>query len=293
MQRTRRTPRKNHRRRLPRCLYGAMLTISASASVAQLADDAGSVDGKTTAPRYTVEIILFAYREDVAAGGEVFPPDEPALAGGMDEAAIEDSVDAGEFDGRPVPEFSDRLPAAERRAGNTPTDEELGEIVLPANIELSLLSREQLRLGAEYDKLVKLDAYDPVLWAGWSQTTFGRDVTPEIRLRRLGRAPLTYDGSFKLYLSRFLHLDVELAMAATGNASVVPRYDGYYEYRDDDDRRRTPASGAVHYRISEERIVKNGDLRYFDHPKFGLLARVTRVEDAAARPNDSEAPLEQ
>ena len=35
----------------------------------------------------------------------------------------------------------------------------------------------------------------------------------------------------------------------------------------------------VRYRIQENRILKNGELRYFDHPKFGVLAKVTRVED--------------
>ncbi len=25
--------------------------------------------------------------------------------------------------------------------------------------------------------------------------------------------------------------------------------------------------------------MKNGELRYFDHPKFGVLAKVTRVEE--------------
>ena len=36
---------------------------------------------------------------------------------------------------------------------------------------------------------------------------------------------------------------------------------------------------AVFYRISEDRILRNGETRYYDHPKFGLLARVTRVEE--------------
>jgi hypothetical protein len=35
----------------------------------------------------------------------------------------------------------------------------------------------------------------------------------------------------------------------------------------------------VYYRIQENRILKNGELRYFDHPKFGVLAKVTRVEE--------------
>jgi hypothetical protein len=33
--------------------------------------------------------------------------------------------------------------------------------------------------------------------------------------------------------------------------------------------------------------MKNGELRYFDHPKFGLLARVSRVEEEEP-PEDGE-----
>jgi hypothetical protein len=40
----------------------------------------------------------------------------------------------------------------------------------------------------------------------------------------------------------------------------------------------------VRYRIFEDRIFKSGDLRYFDHPKFGVLAKITRVEE----PGDEE-----
>ena len=35
----------------------------------------------------------------------------------------------------------------------------------------------------------------------------------------------------------------------------------------------------MRFRIQEDRIVKNGETRYFDHPKFGVVAKVTRVEE--------------
>ena len=34
----------------------------------------------------------------------------------------------------------------------------------------------------------------------------------------------------------------------------------------------------IRYRIFEDRIVKNGETRYFDHPKFGVIAKVTLSE---------------
>jgi hypothetical protein len=43
----------------------------------------------------------------------------------------------------------------------------------------------------------------------------------------------------------------------------------------------------VRFRIQENRILKNGELRYFDHPKFGVLAKVTRVEEPAEEDENS------
>ena len=38
----------------------------------------------------------------------------------------------------------------------------------------------------------------------------------------------------------------------------------------------------VRYRIVEDRIMKTGDIRYFDHPRFGVIAKVTRPEEEPA-----------
>ena len=44
----------------------------------------------------------------------------------------------------------------------------------------------------------------------------------------------------------------------------------------------------VHYRIQEDRIFKSGETRYFDHPKFGVLAKITRWEEAEPEELDEE-----
>jgi hypothetical protein len=49
----------------------------------------------------------------------------------------------------------------------------------------------------------------------------------------------------------------------------------------------------VRYRIQENRIVKNGEIRYFDHPKFGVIAKVTRVEVAEDSDEDERPESQQ
>ena len=111
-------------------------------------------------------------------------------------------------------------------------------------------------LNEVYSHLQRLDVYRPVMHFGWTQTTLPRNVTEARPLASLARPPRDLDGTLSLYLGRYLHLVVDLELQDDGEPPVT-------------------------YRISEDRIFKNGDLRYFDHPKFGVLAKITRAEDTA------------
>ena len=97
-----------------------------------------------------------------------------------------------------------------------------------------------------------------------------------------GEPPEGLNGNFKLYLGRYLHLVVDLAIDATTEIEEIPIVDDnvfiYSDVRPQYEFEIEPDEGPVRYRIQENRIVKNGEIRYFDHPKFGVIAKVTRVE---------------
>jgi hypothetical protein len=226
--------------------------------------------------RYTVEMIIFEYAESAQAGDEMYiaetvePPSADALEG---ELVFTD-----------VPRTLDNSAAGSKPA--------LAEIPLSRQIGLSLLEPTQYTMHDIYRKLQTLDAYEPIMHMAWTQTTVEKELTPPIRLRMLGTAPLRLDGYLTLYLSRYLHLVVDLALDAeqsaqadTGHA-VTPadaESQGGYSYSDKPDLQPS----TVRYRIFEDRIFKSGDLRYFDHPKFGVLAKITR--DESAQPNTEQA----
>ena len=123
------------------------------------------------------------------------------------------------------------------------------------DIEFARLARDEYQLTDMYGRLMRLEAYEPVMHFGWTQSTWPKEETQPISLHRFGRPPANLDGSLTLYLSRFLHLVVDLELGA-------------------------PTEEPVYYRIEEDRILRNGELRYYDHPNFGLLAKVTRVEES-------------
>ena len=210
---------------------------------------------------YTVEIVIFAYTEPVGVGTEIFPP-EPAEA--TTEAGEEpgEQAEAG-TDTEPPPAVADNAEAGAE----------------PQEVEIHVLGDDDFTMQDVLDRLNRLDAYQPIMHFGWTQAAYPRDVTPPIELRSFGVPPPGLDGSFTLYLSRFLHLVVDLSLEAP-DASAATAAEPAFDYGQDSGRfgMQEPPR-PVSYRIQENRIVKNGDLRYFDHPKFGVLAKVTRVED--------------
>jgi hypothetical protein len=111
---------------------------------------------------------------------------------------------------------------------------------------------------------------------GWTQATWPEEQTEPLSLYRFATPPADLRGSLTLYLSRFLHLVVDLQLDAN-----VPSPLDFSTIQ--------PQRGPVRYVINENRILKNGELRYYDHPKFGVLAKVTRVEeDEEEDPEESE-----
>jgi hypothetical protein len=86
----------------------------------------------------------------------------------------------------------------------------------------------------------------------WQQTADAKSETKPVRIQGTN----VLDGTFKLYLARFLYVDLNFLLRDATTA--------------------TDAEGLT-YHLSEHRRVKIQETNYFDHPKFGALVRVTQV----------------
>ena len=223
--------------------------------------------------RYSVEVIVFKYAQEVSTGSEVFIPDEIPEEPELDELAFEEELEILE---EPIPE-------AEEEAEPEP---------LP-DTEFVLLLEEEYQLGEVLEHLTRLDVYEPVMHFGWTQATWPQEQTEAIPLGHFAEPPEDLDGSLTLYLSRYLHLVVDLQLVAPPEVVVLSQDEtGFHPdtatvgellgYGDEIQHEQ-----AVRYRIEENRILKNGELRYYDHPKFGVLAMVTRVEEEEEEPDDT------
>jgi hypothetical protein len=228
-----------------------LLLIAACLPAAGFAQDDLIDEEVPEIKRYTVEIVVFSYVEDVSVGSEVFPAD-----------LIEETV-------QPVDTIEEIV--VEERHRRTPDMIDLDPV---------LMTEEEFTMQDVVERLELLDAYEPILHVGWTQPGFPREETEPMELAAFGEPPEGLNGNFKLYLGRYLHLVVDLAIDAATEIEEIPIVDdNVFIYSDE---------GPVRYRIQENRIIKNGEIRYFDHPKFGVIAKVTRVEITEESDEDEE-----
>jgi len=289
-----------------RLARSAMIAVSALLSVAaiaqqSLAPGARSLEIEEAPVRvYSVELIIFEYADSALTGGETFQPDQPP--------PVEDDFFADQLrDLRSDPDLTTDTQTGSRNEPPIATDlagddsfvllpvipsepVTLDEILTHEKSNLTVIAPEDYILDDVYARLERLDAYRPLMRAAWSQKTIGKEDTLPINLRQLGNPPLRLDGTVTLYLSRFLHLDLQLSLedrppqrVPAGN-NRIRRYGDERQGFDFDSGFFTP---STFYRIDEDRIVKNGELRYYDHPRFGVIAKITRVEEE----QDHDDPL--
>lgn len=290
---------------LHRIAIAAVLFLLCATAMGQqsVAPGATALEAEPVEPvrRYSVELIIFEYTDPSSAGTEIFDPEEPSTVPGddlysddllHDESMDFDPLRADESE-RSMSAETDDISIADDSQDLLPAtvDEKLEMVPTYEQAGLELLGPEDYVLNNAYERLERLGAYRPLMRAAWVQPTLEKDLTVPIKLRRLGNPPLRLDGTVMLYLSRYLHLVVDLALEEKAPLRV-PAASG--RLRQFGDQRSRFGIGpefitpSTYYRIEEDRIVKNGDLRYFDHPRFGVLAKITRVEDDNAGENATD-----
>jgi Peptidoglycan-binding protein, CsiV len=229
-------------------LAALLVALSSADTLPQLAPAT-----PTGPPLYQVEVLVFAYR-DFDPSEERFAQD--ALPRRPNEAR------------RPVPVFDEstleRLEPSPGARGETPPP--LGAVEPGAVDALGfrILRPEELQLTAEYRKLERVPTYLPLGHGGWVQPGLPEDQSQPFDLAQLG--VLNPAGSIHVYLSRFLHVTVDVSYRDTLHGPPAAAAGGLAE-----------VDIAPRYDLVAERQTRSGELQYFDHPAFGVLVKVTPV----------------
>ena len=151
------------------------------------------------------------------------------------------------------------------------------------------------RLAGVRRALARSEDYQPLLHVAWRQPGLAQKDVRAVRLSNIllqdkaekqadteateaGGMPeytppvKVFDGAVRLRKSRFLHLDVDFAWfpeTLEQPGLSAPEAEG--------GRSR---HAADYVRLRQSRRIKIGQLNYFDHPLFGLIVQVSRLEIA-------------
>ena len=154
----------------------SMILLPLLASPA-LAQDATLVEEQPDPRRYTVEMIIFSYEQNVSAGSEVFVADEPPpIDLGGDEDLIEEI--------EPIDTIAPSLEEIQERGSR--------------KFEIVTLPEEDFALLDVFDRLDRLDAYQPLMHFGWTQAMYPDEETEARPLSSFLTPPAGLDGDLTL-----------------------------------------------------------------------------------------------
>jgi hypothetical protein len=231
-------------------------------------------------PQYQVEVLIFAHR-DFDRGEEQFAHEidtqPPLRREELREPPVFDDTNFGPLaqveppGGAPL----EQVPALGQELGTGAAGTETADPLAAGENEFRfrLLQPEELQLTSQYRIIERnSQAYVPLLHGGWVQPGLPESESRPIDLTMLGATNPT--GSIRLYLSRFLHVDLDLSYqdAEAPPPAVAPAFGDEL----------AEVTLPPRYRLVADRPARSNELHYFDHPAFGVLVRVTPVPEEPA-----------
>jgi len=129
------------------------------------------------------------------------------------------------------------------------------------------LSPQQQELQGVYSRLQKLTSYTPIRHNGWIQGVqrdseiIALSILPAIEKNLL-------QGTISFHRGRFLHIGLELQLTEANDA---PQYGADLNIASNNEQ-------ATIFRLEESRRVRVDKLNYFDHPRFGVIVKVNKID---------------
>ncbi len=137
------------------------------------------------------------------------------------------------------------------------------------------------QLKSVYARLERLDAYEPILYRAWLQAARPAEQAVPFPLAADPFDDLSLRGTITFYKERYLHMEVDLDLSAAAPEAMPSEADSVPTYGDVftplEQAPRVPASAPAHH-LQESRRIRGVNPQYFDHPQFGVIALVSRVD---------------
>lgn len=262
--------------RATRCRTHCAL-LSACLLAPSLAGAEASTDPWMT-DRYEVEIIVFRHLDQSRNTPEQTVPGALIGASPLDIFPVDPRAPAG-------PNAEPSQPTA--RPGDPAATPTIGFYLLeiyPSFPAFVTLDATRAKLGRVYARLERLDAYRPIFHRVWMQGARpAAEAAPFPVSATAGDFELS--GSVTLYKERYVHLEVNLELApvlpeappSQPEPTAWPAFGDVSAPLDPAVAPTQPARKPA-FEMRESRRIRGSDAQYFDHPQFGVIARISEIE---------------
>lgn len=249
-----------------------LIRISCLFALLTSAGTAMSAETNKAPDRYEVELILFRHVDqsrntpEIPAASSIFSPSPFDLTPG--DVPAQTPIILDESGQQP---HSNLLIVETGVRNRRPP---IGFYILeldPAFPDFVPLHKDTFRLGRAYNRLVKIDAYEPLMHIGWIQPARNTDESKPYRFEPSTTDETGISGTITLYKERFLHLEIDLSLETESRPVRTPLFPG-------PGNSETPDV----FKLTESRRIRGTTTHYFDSPQFGLITRVHEVRAAAA-----------
>ena len=220
---------------------------------------------------HLVELIVFKYLDETSIGTEIFGKKitsnhENQYKKINDLELIDISI-------------IDQLIQEDISFGEAPENNNtiyLNELPTDKNILFKIAPKESWTLENTYSRLDRIKVYQPIIWNGWYQSLNELDFSQNINIRRLKNTLGVLKGHVKLYTSKGGKLRLALDISMLEENKYWPKSEEIYDLENTDTLPQS-FTEIISYPFTDDKEMKLNELRYFDHPKFGVIAKVTKI----------------
>ena len=131
-------------------------------------------------------------------------------------------------------------------------------------VEVKGVPREDSDLTKAREVLDADSNYRVLTHKQWLQNA---DPQSGAKLVRFSTEDGDLDGTFKFFMSRFLHVDLNLIYKQKESKSIFQAGN-------------SENAPMMAFQLRQRRRVKSDQIQYFDHPKFGVLVQVKQVKES-------------
>ncbi|MEW4982239.1 MAG: CsiV family protein [Cycloclasticus sp.] len=140
----------------------------------------------------------------------------------------------------------------------------------------SPLNINQQQLHAVNERLERLSSYTPIAHGGWLQPLKEKEKRHAIQIIHQADN-IQIEGILTFHRGRYLHLDVDLQLSDMIPSAI-----------EDDYLSNSIIQTSNLYRLTETRRIRTSETNYFDHPRFGVLTIVEKIDSPVATVSSTE-----